>query len=128
MSRALLDALTAHDGVKAVLGDPVRIRDGDGDRPAYPFIQMIRQEFRPAGSAGFPASENTLDLAVFSRNDNGMGSREGIDAVLDAIRDSGLEMDGWRTVLIAPVLADVMPSSPGIWRGILRVRIVVEAA
>jgi hypothetical protein len=128
VTRALLDALAEHAGVKAALGDPVRIKEGDGDMPAFPYLEMREHDSRPAGSAGVPGSEHFIDLSVASRNDEGMGSMEGIASVRTALEDIELVMTGWRCVLIRPLYCDMIRGSPGAWRTIMRIQIVVEAA
>ncbi len=128
VEQALLDLLAADAGVQAALGDPIRVKTGDADRPAYPFLEIAAHQSRTTDVAGFAGGEHIIDLAVTSFNDKGQGGLAGLGAVRAALRDARLSMDGWRDVLITPIFADILRAAPGLWRAILRLRIVIEEA
>jgi hypothetical protein len=124
---AILAALAEDEGVRAVLGDPVRIADSDGERPAYPYLEVARVSSEAAGSAGVEASVLRVDLAAVSRNDGGAGGIAAMAAMRVALETAELAMSGWRCVLLAPVFTDQLRQGRGVWRSILRLRAVVEA-
>lgn len=128
LEQAVVDLLAADAGVRAALGDPVRVKMGDGERPPYPFVEIVAHQSRPADATGFAGSEHIIDIAVSSFNDRGQGGFAGLGAIRAALSDSELAMNGWRSVLVIPVFADVLRGAPGLWRAILRLRIVVEEA
>jgi len=128
LEQALVDLFVADAGVQTALGDPVRVKRGDGEAPAYPFLEIIGRQSRPADVTGFAASEHIVDVLVASRHDKGQGGLEAIGAVRVALRDAELALAGWRSVLISPVFTDLTSPSPGYWRAVLRLRIVMEEA
>lgn len=127
LESAILAVLAADEGVKAVLGDPVRVIDVDSPQPAFPYLEIARHLSEPAGAADSQASEHRIDLAANSRLDGGVGSREVIGAVRTALAAAELTLDGWRCVLLLPVFVDTLRESVGRWRTILRLKAVVEA-
>lgn len=128
LEAALIALLSDDAGVRAVLGDPARVRRSGDSQPAYPYIELARHETVPADVSEVAASEHRLDLAILSRNDGGDGARAGLAAARTALAQTGLEMEDWRCVMVAPVFAQVMRSDNGMWRGLLRVRAIMEGA
>lgn len=128
LEQAVVDLLAADAGVRVVLGDPVRVKMGDGEKPVYPFLEISAHQSRPADAIGSEGSEHIVDVSVASQNDRGQGGLEALGAIRMALKDADLVMEGWRSVLIDPVFADLQPVTRGVWRAILRVRIVVENA
>lgn len=123
---AILSALEADDAVRAALGHPLRIRDEGSERPAFPFLEWVRQESRPAGCAGVEASEHRIDLGVVTRMGAEAEGREALDAVRAALTRESVVMEGWRCVLLFPVYCDYVRTKEKGRRGLLRIRVVVE--
>lgn len=121
LAAALMAELAADDGLKALLGDPVRVVDGDGAQPAYPFLEFVRQSSEADGI-------HRIDLAVVSRNDGGKAGLAGVAVCRSVLEDAALPMEGWRCVLLVPVFTDLLRQGGGVWRCVLRLRAVVEAA
>jgi hypothetical protein len=74
------------------------------------------------------ASEHRIDLAVVCRDAGGARVRAATAAMRAALREAELAMTGWRCVLLVPVFHDAARSGIQIWRGLLRLKAVVEAA
>lgn len=127
LESAILAALAADAGVKAVLGDPPRLFDAATAQPAYPFFEIARHEATPAGSAGWEGSEHRIDLAIVSRESGRSEARAALAAVRAALAGAALAMEGWRCVLLVPVLADATPGKAGACRAVLRLKAAVEA-
>ena len=106
----------------------MRIVEGTSPKPAYPYLEVARHLSEPARAAGVAASEHRVDLVVISRLDGGTDGVRAIAAIRAALGAAELEMEGWRCVLLVPAFADTLNRGRGIWRAILRMRAVVEAA
>jgi hypothetical protein len=128
LESAMLAALSADAGVSAVLGEPLRVLDVASPAPAYPYLEIARHFSSQAGSAGFDASEHRVDLVVVSRFEGGANGAGAIAAVRAALGAAELLMEGWRCVLLVPAFTDTLHGGRGIWRSLLRIRAVVEAA
>ncbi len=125
---AIIAVLSGDTDVQALLGEPMRIVEGTSPKPAYPYLEVARHLSEPAGAAGVAASEHRVDLVVISRLDGGTDGVRAIAAIRAALGAAELEMEGWRCVLLVPAFADTLNRGRGIWRAILRMRAVVEAA
>lgn len=126
LEAALLAAVAADAGVKALLGDPVRVEEVGSPRPKFPYLEVVRHEVRPAGAVGVEATEHLVDLAVVSRDLGGRQAREAVAAVREALEDVELVIEGGQCVLLLPQFTDTMRTRPGLWRSMLRLRAVVE--
>ena len=127
LEAAILAVLAEDVAVSGMLGDPLRVV-GVGPAPAFPYLEMARHERVDAGSAGVDAGEHRIDLAVMCRDTGGVRVRAAIAAVRAALDGAELAMTGWRCVLLVPVFTDAARSGVHVWRGLLRLKAVVEAA
>lgn len=123
----MLEAVVADAEVKELLGDPVRIAELGSPLPAYPYLEIGRHTSEPSGGVDAEASEHRVDLVVVSRDAGGVIAKQALAAVRAALMSADLEMDGWRCVLLVPVFADATRQRIGLWRALLRVKVVVEA-
>lgn len=121
----LAACLAGNADVKAVAGNPVRVAVAGAGRPAYPFIELLRHEARPADAQDAPASEHIVEFAVVSRNDGGSAARAGAAAIRSAL-EAGLAPETGRCVLAAALSVTVAPAGGGLWRAVVRVRVVYE--
>jgi Protein of unknown function (DUF3168) len=128
LESAIIAALNGAADVRALLGDPVRILEATSPKPAYPYLEIARHLSEPAGAAGVEASEHRIDLVVVSRLDGGTDGVRAIAAIRGALAAATVEMAGWRCVLLVPAYSDTLNRGRGLWRAILRMRAVVEAA
>lgn len=126
LQKALIAHLKDDAAVKALLGEPARIRDAAPDPPAFPHLLIGRSESRPLRADG-GGVEHALTLTVVSR----FRGTEEAKAVLAAVRlrltNAELEADGVRTVSLRVAFADVFPGADGARTfAVLRVRAVTE--
>ena len=128
LASAIIAALNGDADVRALLGDPVRMVEATSPKPAYPYLEITRHLSEPAGAAGVEASEHRVDLVVVSRLDGGTDGVRAVAAIRAALAAATLEMAGWRCVLLVPAFSDTLNRGRGLWRAILRMRAVVEAA
>jgi hypothetical protein len=125
LEAALLARLAEDADVKAALGQAPRVFDAAEAKPLLPYLEIARHTWAPAGGAEAEASEHRVDIAILSR----VGGRTEVRAALAAARAalaSGLEMAGWRCVLLAPIYADTLAARPGMYRALLRVKAIIE--
>lgn len=128
LESAIIAALASDVDVKTLLGDPLRIAEASSPKPAYPYLEVTRHLSEPAGAAGVDASEHRVDMVVVSRLDGGTDGVRAIAAIRAALAAATLEMAGWRCVLLVPAFSDTLNRGRGVWRAILRMSAVVEAA
>jgi Protein of unknown function (DUF3168) len=114
--------------LRELLGDPVRVEEAGSPRPAFPYLEVVRHEVRPAGSLGVEASEHLVDMAVVSRDLGGRQARAAVAAMREALDDSELMIEGGQCVLVLAQFTDTMRTRPGLWRSLLRIRAIVEPA
>ena len=110
----------------AELGDPPRVFEAAETKPAYPYLEILRHETMPAGSAGVEASEHRVDLGIVSRGGGREEARAALAAMPATLPEASLSMEGWRCILIAPVSADLVRDASGAFRIVLRVRAILE--
>lgn len=126
LQKALIGHLRGDAAVKALLGEPARIRDGPADEMTFPHLLIGRSESRPVRADG-GGVEHALTLTVVSR----FRGTEEAKAVLAAVRlrltDAVVEADGVRTMNLRVAFAEVFPGADGARTfAVLRVRAVTE--
>ncbi len=127
LEAAILALLQADALVRAQLGDPIRVAEKNAPRPAYPFLEVARQESRDIGSSGFESREHRIDLGVASRAGAEEEGHAALAAICNALENPALAMTGWRCVLIHQVYRDEFRTQNGGRRGLLRLRAIIEA-
>jgi hypothetical protein len=127
LEAAILSVLEEDAAVAELLGDPLRVM-GAGPAPAFPYLEVVRHEWIDVSSAGVETGEHRIDLAVMCRDTGGARVRAAIGAVRAALGEAELAMTGWRCVLLVPLFTDAARSGVQMWRGLLRLKAVVEAA
>ena len=127
LQKALIAHLRADAAVRALLGDPARIRDAaPGGEPAFPHLLIGRCESWPVRADG-GGMEQVLTLTVVSRFRGSEEAKAVLAAVRLALNDVVLEADGVRTVGLRVAFADVFSSADGARTfAVLRVRAVTE--
>jgi hypothetical protein len=123
---AILAVLAADADVAPVLGDPLRVVEAGSPAPAYPYLEMARHVSEPCGGVNAEASEHRVDIVVVSRDLGGAEAKSALAAVRGALTGAALEMEGWRCVLLVPLFADATRQRIGLWRALLRIKVVVE--
>lgn len=125
---AILEWLAGDPDVAALLGDPLRVLGSGSPRPAYPYLEIARHSSEARGGVGVEMSEHRIDLVVVSRDLGGTEAKVGMAAVRDALAGAAPAMEGWRCVLLTPLFSDATRERVGLWRALLRLKAVVEAA
>jgi hypothetical protein len=124
---ALVDALAADAGVRALFGTPARIVEEASDDPAFPYALIERHEVRMGGSSGAAEAEHTLTLVAISRWGGRRDAVEALGVLRAGVERAVLALAGARVVLVHVVYGDVFRTSDARrFRGLLRVRIIVE--
>nr|WP_281380600.1 DUF3168 domain-containing protein [Brevundimonas variabilis] len=118
--------LRADAGVKACLGEPVRVWDQGPRQASYPHLLIERSESRPVPADGC-GIEHRLSLRVLSTVGGVPEVRAVVAAVRQALEEVRLSEAGVRTVSLGVTFADVFPG-PGLKPavGIIQVRAVTE--
>jgi uncharacterized protein DUF3168 len=127
LEAAIIAAVSGHAQVREVLGDPLRVEEAGSPRPAFPYLEVVRHEVRPAGALGVEASEHLVDFAVVSRDLGGKQGRAAMAAMRDVLEGAELMLEGGACVLLLTQFTDTMRTRPGLWRSLIRVRALVEA-
>ncbi len=126
LEAAVLTLLAEDAGVAAAFGAPLRVRSEAGDRPACPYLEIVRHECSDMSAAGVEAGEHRVDLQLHFRDGLRVHAAGAMAEVRRALSGSAPVMAGWRCVAHAPVFWDLLAARFGGWRGIIRVRAVVE--
>ena len=127
LQHALMAALRADDGVKAVFGTPPRVFDDETEAPAFPFAVLERHEVSPAGSSLVAGAQHRFTLATASRHGGRDLARQAVGALRHASEHFAPTLPGQRVVLAQTVYSDVLRTPDRRrFRGIVRIRIIVE--
>ncbi len=128
VERAVLDALRADVGVRAVLGVAPRVFAGDAEKPAYPYLEVSRHAVEDVSGADALMWRHELDLAVMtSVGGRDEARRLRTRCVRWSMRARCRLWDTGACLHRAPFI-DVMRASVHLWRALVRVRLQVEPA
>jgi hypothetical protein len=126
---ALRTAALADAGVKAVLGDPVRLYDDPPPDPVFPYATLGRIETRALDASEAPALEHVLTLHVWSRHGGRAEALDAIGALRAGLNDAALSITGRNLVLLLAGASDVFRAGDGrTTQGVLRLRAITEPA
>lgn len=128
LEAAILEVIGADDGVKAYLGDAVRIVGSGTPRPMFPYLEVVRHQSEPAGGTDADLTVHRIDLQVVSRRAESVEAKAAMAAVRTAVMSAELEMEGWACILLAPVFMDAVRRHAGEWRAMMRLKAIVEPA
>lgn len=129
LTAAIRDAVLAHAGVKAVLGDPPRVYDDPPPDPVFPYLTLGRVQTQPADASNSTALEHAVTLHVWSRYGGRAETLDVIAALRAALHDAALSVEGRRLVFLFASFADVFRSGDGrTTHGVLRLRAMTEEA
>lgn len=129
LSQAVLAALRADPVVQAIYGSPARIFDDETSEPAFPYAELERHEVEDRSSALTPGQSHTLTVTVRTRDDGRSAAKEAVGVLRAAFETMRLSIPGMHVVLVQPLYSDVL-RTPDLrsFRGIIRIRIIVEGA
>jgi hypothetical protein len=127
LQQAIVTALSADAGVKALLGDPPRLYDDVPRKSAFPYATLGEGELQPWDTASERGFAHALMFHVWSR----YGGRKEAKAVLDALyavlHDASLSLAGHRLVNLRFEFADIFRDADGeTYHAVARYRAVTE--
>ncbi len=127
LQKAIYQHLRADAGVRAEIGDPVRIYDDPPPDAVFPYLTI--GEARASDLKGVDGGlEHDLKLYVFSRYAGRREVKRILGAVYDSLHEAGLSLSGHDLVNISFVFADVFRRLDGeIYQGVARFRAVTQA-
>jgi hypothetical protein len=125
---ALAEAFGADAGVRATLGHPVRLSEPP-PRGTLPAAVWRRWETRPFGPGPAPSEEHTVTLEILTREAGVDQARAAVSALVAAAHAMRPNSEQVRIILVLPVYSDVLrPSDQRGWYGIVRLKVIAEAA
>lgn len=120
-------ALRADTGVRAVLGDPVRLYEIRSRMAAYPHASWGRAQTRIRDGDGAAMLEHRLTLDIWCRDDDAVAVTGQLRA---ALRELDISLpDGWALLSLIPVYTDVFATTDRrVTRGVIRLRALMGRA
>jgi hypothetical protein len=123
---AIRGALSADAPLVTLLGGG-KIYDEPPRDAAFPYVTLGDGSFADNSTSTEPGEEHTLSLHVWSRHGGHSEAHEIAGAVLAALVDAPIALDGHHLANLRFVLADVRREPDGrTYRGIVRLRAVTE--
>lgn len=128
LQAAMLAALKADAGLKALIGDPARVHDGPGKEKVFPFVSFDDARASPLGPAPGHV-EHDIRLSAHSRYDGRREAKEIATAIVSALNGADLAVDGRRLISLRAVYSDVFYRiDADAHQAVLRFRAVTEAS
>lgn len=126
LQKAVYERLAADAALKALIGEPPRIHDFPSANGPFPFIV-----FGDGRAARIPGADGLLEhdfrIAIHSRYQGRKEIKEIEAAILAALDDAPLILEGFALVSLRAVLADVFyRAEADAHQGLLRFRAVTE--
>lgn len=127
LQKAIYEALRADAGLKALVGDPPRVFDAPPKSGPFPFIAF--GDAREAKISGADALvEHDLRINVHSRYEGRREAKEIVTAILSALDDAPLIVDGAALISLRATFSDIVHRQESdAYLGIVRLRAVTEA-
>lgn len=123
---AVHDALTGHAGLLSVLGGP-KIYDEPPRAAAFPYVTLGEARISDFSSGGERAEEHQLTLHAWSRQGGHREAHLITGALMQALDDAPLMLEGHHLVNFRFAVADVRRESDGrTYHALLRFRAVTE--
>jgi hypothetical protein len=125
---AIHGALAADAPLTALLGG-AKIYDEPPRAAALPYVTLGQDVISDASTATEAGDEHALTLHVWSRQGGHREAHVLTGAVLEALADAPLELDGHHLANLRFIVADVRRESDGrTYHGLVRLRAVTEPA
>ncbi len=126
LQAAMLAALAADPGVRALIGDPPRVHDGPSKEKVFPYVSFDDARASPLGPAPGHV-EHDIRLSVHSRYEGRREAKEIAAALVSVLHHAELSVGGRRLVTLRAVYSDIFhrPDSDA-HQAILRFRAVTE--
>ena len=127
LRQALYAALLADAGLKALVGDPVRLYDDVPAGAAFPFITFGDSDIRDWSTMTEQGAEHTVTLNVWSRYEGHKEAQDILDALEAALQDAPLSLTGHALINLQFVSSQIIRDPDGATtHGTLRLRAVTE--
>lgn len=126
LQQAMVAALSADAGVKALLGDPPRIHDDVPRNPAYPFLTVGEGGETDWSFQDVEGLECRVVLTAWSRYAGRKEVKDAIDRIRTVLHDASLSVTGWRLINLRFDSAEYARGPGGAYRGTARFRAVLE--
>lgn len=126
LQKAIHAALAGDAGVRALIGDPPRLHDAPPRTGAFPFVA-----FGDAREAKIPGTddlrEHDFRLAIHSRYEGRREVTDIAEAIVAALDDAPLILDGFRLVSLSASATDIFHrEGADAHQGLVRLRAVTE--
>ena len=95
---ALLAALAANTGVRALLGNPARVYDHRPAMAAFPYVVLAMSESRDIGTKTLQVSSQLVTLQVYTRQRSGSEARQVLAALKEALHDASVALGAGHVV------------------------------
>jgi hypothetical protein len=123
---AIHDALVADGALAALLGGP-KIFDEPPKATAFPYVTLGEARVTDYATATEPGEEHQLTLHVWSRQGGHREAHLVTGALMQALDDAALTLDGFHLVNLRFALADVRREADGrTYHALVRFRAVTE--
>lgn len=127
LRQALYATLLADDGLKAIVGDPVRLYDDVPAGATFPFITFGDSDIRDWSTKDGPGAEHTVTLNVWSRYEGHMEAQLILEAIEAALEDAAPTLSGHTLVNLLFVSGQIIRDPDGATtHGTIRFRAVTE--
>jgi hypothetical protein len=123
---AIHDALIADGALTALLGG-ARIYDEPPRGPSLPYVTLGEARVSDFSTGSEPGEEHQLTLHAWSRQGGHREAHLIAGAVLEALTDAPLSLDGHRLANLRFIVADIRREADGrTYHGIVRLRALTE--
>lgn len=120
-------ALAAHEGVRAMLGNPARLYDNAPEDPIYPYLTYGAARCEDIGGDEGALTAHVLTLHIWSRYGGRAQSLSLMNEVRRAIEQDDLSFEGCHLVSATVIYSDIFRNSDGrTLHAILRVSLRLE--
>ena len=128
LQTAILQHLSADEGVTSILGDPPRVFDQVGAYPTFPFLEISAHEVKPAAGVDVDLMEHRLDLRVLTQWGGRSECRQVLSVIRQSLEAAQLTLADHTLVYCFPVFSDVLMLKDGkTVRGTVRLKAVTQA-
>ncbi len=126
LQKAMHAKLVADVALKTLIGDPPRIHDAAAARGPFPFVTFgdARETKIPGADA---LREHDIRLSVHSHYEGRREVKDIVIAILNALDDAPLILDGFALISLRATFADIIHrQEPDAHHGLIRFRAVTE--
>jgi len=128
LQKAVYQTLQADAALKSLIGDPPRVFDAAPRNGPFPFVVFgDARETRIAGADALV--EHDVRINVHSRYEGRREAKEIVTAIVSALDDAPLILDGFALISLRATFSDIVHRQEiDAWQGVIRFRAVTEKA